>query len=275
MSKAKSAQMLRTSVRLSLQFSFLYAVLSASVFAAAYWFTHFEVKDLVLDQMRGDAETLTTIYEDDSAEALVQKVDALAQVSFESIRVFQLLDQNGEVISGNIAEPMMEILPKFLSAEDLKLPPEIDDEVIGYWMREDSIGPFRLVQGSGNQIIGEVLEALGTALVAGYLVVIVLGLVVGVRVGRLTEQRITEISSTLSLVSRGQLNARIASAGTNVDDLSRVSAEINIMLDQIKRLLESQEQISNDIAHDMRTPLQRLRQRLEAMRESGDLRSEI
>ena len=55
------------------------------------------------------------------------------------------------------------------------------------------------------------------------------------------------------------------------DDLSRVSAEINRMLDKIKRLLESQEQISNDIAHDMRTPLQRLRQRLETMRESGDL----
>lgn len=264
--------MLRTSNRLSLQFSFLYAVLSAVVFAMAYWFTQYEVRDWVLDQMIGDALTLNVIYEQDGKQALIEKIDALAAVSFENTRVFQLLDDTGRVISGNIPDPILGTPPNFILAEELNLLVPFQFEVEGYWMREDTIGPYRLVQGSGDHIVGEILEALGTALALGYLGVIVLGLFFGVRVGRLTEQRITEISTTLSRVSEGQLDARIQGLGAPNDDLSRVSVEINNMLDQVRRLLKSQEQISNDIAHDMRTPLQRLRQRLELMSQSENVR---
>lgn len=52
---------LRTSLRLSLQYSFLYAVLSALVFALAYWFTQYEVRDWVLDQMHGDADRKSVV----------------------------------------------------------------------------------------------------------------------------------------------------------------------------------------------------------------------
>jgi signal transduction histidine kinase len=262
---------LRTSIRLSLQYTFLYAVLSALVFAPAYLFTQYEVRDWVLDQMRGDANTLSEIYQSDGADALIGRVDALAEVSFENARIYQLLDTQGAVVSGNLMTGFDGPVPELLSAEDVQLNGTAHDEVDGYWMREDQIGPYRLIQGAGDQIVAEILEALGLSLVIGYLAVVILGLIVGVRVGRLTEQRITAISDTLSSVSSGNLAARVPATANARDDLSRVSIEINAMLDQIKRLLESQEQISNDIAHDMRTPLQHLRQRLEALRDSPSI----
>lgn len=267
--KAPSA--LRTSIRLSLQYSFLYAVLSALVFALAYWFTQYEVQDWVLDQMRSDAETLAEIYQNDGFDALVDRVDALAEVSFENARIFQILNAEGVEVSGNLTTRFDSPLPDFVSADDVQLTGTVHDEVEGYWMRGDDIGPYRLIQGSGDHIVAEILEALGLSLVIGYLAVVVLGLIVGVRVGRITELRITAISSTLSSVSAGDLVARVPVAGSGRDDLSRVSIGINAMLNQIGRLLESQEQISNDIAHDMRTPLQHLRQRLERLRDAPDI----
>jgi signal transduction histidine kinase len=165
-------------------------------------------------------------------------------------------------------------LPDYLPAQELPLAGEIHDEVTGYWLRADDVGPYLLIQGAGDHIVLEILEALGMALVVGYLAVVILGLIVGIRIGRITERRITAISNTLAEVSSGNLASRISTAPKARDDLSRVSTEINSMLGQIKRLLESQEQISNDIAHDMRTPLQHLRQRLEKLRDSPTIRSD-
>ena len=235
---------LRTSLRLSLQYSFLYAVLSALVFALAYWFTQYEVRDWVLDQMHGDAATLSAIHDDDGAEVLIDRVAALAEVSFENARIYQLVGPDDGVISGNLLTRFDSPPPDFLLAQDIQLTGATHDEVEGYWMREDQIGPYRLVQGSGDHIVAEILEALGLALVIGYLAVVILGLIVGVRVGRMTEQRITAISNTLSDVSSGNLAARVPTSASARDDFSRVSVEINAMLDQIRRLLESQEQIS-------------------------------
>jgi signal transduction histidine kinase len=270
--KRKGPSALRTSIRLSLQYSFLYSVLSALVFALAYWFTQYEVQDWVLDQMRSDATTLVEIFELGGDEVLVDRVDALAEVSFQNARVYQLLNAEGAIVSGNLSSAFENPLPDYLPAQELPLAGEIHDEVTGYWLRADDVGPYLLIQGAGDHIVLEILEALGMALGAGYLAVVILGLVVGVRIGRITERRIAAISNTLTEASCGNLASRIPTTRNARDDLSRVSTEINSMLDQIKRLLESQEQISNDIAHDMRTPLQHLRQRLEKLRDSPMIR---
>ncbi len=270
--KRKGPSALRTSIRLSLQYSFLYSVLSALVFALAYWFTQYEVQDWVLDQMRSDAATLVDRAVIEQIDDVFNRVDALAEVSFQNARVYQLLNAEGAIVSGNLSSTVESPLPDYLSAQELPLAGEIHDEVTGYWLRADDVGPYRLIQGAGDHIVLEILEALGMALVAGYLAVVILGLVVGVRIGRITERRIAAISNTLTEASCGNLASRIPTTRNARDDLSRVSTEINSMLDQIKRLLESQEQISNDIAHDMRTPLQHLRQRLEKLRDSPMIR---
>lgn len=268
---------LRTSVRLSLQYTFLYAVLSACVFAMAYFFTQYEVQGWARDQMRGDAKTLRAIYAEGGRADLIATINALASVSFENARLYQLRDTGsdagsdagsgagGATLAGNIVGALPAPLPDTIAADDLTLARPMDVEVDRYWMQQHAIGPYQLVQGTGNHLVAELLEALAWALVVGYILVIALGLIVGVRVGRITEARIVSISSTLDEVAAGHLAARVPTSAATHDDFARVSGDINAMLDQIARLLESQQQISNDIAHDMRTPLQRLRQRLEAM----------
>lgn len=81
-------------------------------------------------------------------------------------------------------------------------------------------------------------------------------------------RRIDAITHTCRAVVAGQFGERIPLRDSD-GQLDRLSATINEMLDRIGALLESLRQVSSDIAHDLRTPLTRLRQRLESAREKA------
>lgn len=255
----------RTSLRLSLQFAFLYSVLSAVIFAGAYWFSNYEVRDWLHDQMNSDREILLEIFEENGIDDLVKSVDVMARVNFENARIFQLLGPDGTVLAGNITQIDGEEQREYVSAENVFVIGEHEEEISGYWIIDEKFGQYTLVQGTGNHVIAEVLEALGISLVSGFILIMGIGSFAGVWVGRLTEQRIEAISTTMEEVAEGKLAARIPIDETSNDDLDRVSTSINNTLEKLENLMESQVQISNDIAHDLRTPLQRLRQRLEKM----------
>lgn len=255
----------RTSLRLSLQFAFLYSVLSAIIFVGAYWFTNYEVRDWLHDQMISDQTILFSIYDKNGINDLIKSVEVMADVNFENARIFQLVGEDGTVLAGNISQLDGSASGGYISVDRIKIDGEPSDEVSGYWIMQNSVGPYTLLQGTGDHVIAEVLEALGITLVAGFILIMALGTFAGVWVGRLTERRIESISGTMERVSAGQLSARVSLDGASNDDLSRVTNSINATLEQLENLVESQVQISNDIAHDLRTPLQRLRQRLEKM----------
>lgn len=77
--------------------------------------------------------------------------------------------------------------------------------------------------------------------------------------------RVDTISRTAEAIIGGDLSQRVPLRGTG-DDLDRLAETLNRMLDRIGELMESVRQVSNDIAHDLRTPLSRLGQRLEDAR---------
>jgi signal transduction histidine kinase len=79
------------------------------------------------------------------------------------------------------------------------------------------------------------------------------------------------VSGTLERVAEGDLEARVPLHDSDADDLARLSREINSTISQLEKMVESQNQITADIAHDLRTPMQRLRQRLEAIGQSEEL----
>ena len=261
----------RTSLRLSLQFAFLYSVLSAVIFMGAYWFTDYEVRDWLHDQMASDTEMLIEIFEENGIEDLVKSVDVLAAVNFENARILQLKGPDGAVLAGTIQQIEAPERTGYIAADRVAMDVKHDEEISGYWITENRIGGYTLLQGTGNHVIAEVLEALGITLVSGFILIMWLGTLAGLWVGRLTEQRIEAISETMKEVANGQLAARIPINTASNDDLARVSGSINATLEQLEKLVESQVQISNDIAHDLRTPLQRLRQRLERMARQDEV----
>jgi signal transduction histidine kinase len=75
-------------------------------------------------------------------------------------------------------------------------------------------------------------------------------------------RRIDSITRTAEAIIGGDIGQRIPLRGAN-DDIDRLAATLNHMLDRISALVESVRHVSSDIAHDLRTPLSRLRQTLE------------
>jgi signal transduction histidine kinase len=123
-------------------------------------------------------------------------------------------------------------------------------------------GGYRLLVGDDEERIealdGAVLRGFGWAF-AG---VVILGVAGGFALSRDVHRRLAAISGTAEAIIDGDLSRRVPVRGSR-DDLDRLAETINRMLDRISMLMESLRQVSNDVAHDLRTPLTRLRQRLE------------
>jgi signal transduction histidine kinase len=95
---------------------------------------------------------------------------------------------------------------------------------------------------------------------------------------RRTQQKIDVFVTTLEDVNRGQIGRRVPLTGSG-DDLDHVAAQINGTLAHLEKLIESVNQASSDIAHDLKKPIGRLRRKLEeALRATGsvaDFRSRV
>jgi signal transduction histidine kinase len=94
---------------------------------------------------------------------------------------------------------------------------------------------------------------------------VILALAGGLAVSRSFLSRTDEIVRTCRAIMAGNLASRIPLRGTE-DELDRLSDTINAMLDRIAALMDNLRQITNDIAHDLRTPVTHLRHRLERAR---------
>jgi methyl-accepting chemotaxis protein len=97
---------------------------------------------------------------------------------------------------------------------------------------------------------------------------LVLALLGGLIVSRSFLRRTDEITTTCRAIMAGNLTRRIPVRGTE-DELDRLSDAINAMLDRIAALMENLKQITNDVAHDLRTPVTHLRHRLERARDQA------
>jgi signal transduction histidine kinase len=124
---------------------------------------------------------------------------------------------------------------------------------------------IRLAVGDDLSRIDDVQETVLTAF--GWVAFLVAGLGIGggvlLSLGFL--RRVDAITRTAEAIIAGDLTRRIALRGSG-DDLDRLAVTLNHMLDRIGALMESLRQVSNDIAHDLRTPLSRLCQGLNAAR---------
>lgn len=121
---------------------------------------------------------------------------------------------------------------------------------------------MRLVVADNLESVEDVENVVLNAFFIALALAIVLGLGAGILFTRSMLRRVDGVTRTAEAIIGGDLSQRIALSGSG-DDFDRLSATLNTMLDRIANLLENLRQVSNDIAHDLRTPLARLRQKLE------------
>ena len=117
---------------------------------------------------------------------------------------------------------------------------------------------------------GLMLDALYTASA----LTLVLGVGGGLLISRWMLDRLGAINRTAERIMAGDLSHRIATTGSN-DEFDQLSDALNAMLEEIRRLMNGMRTVTDNIAHDLRSPLTRMKNRLEMLlREDGDLASQ-
>jgi hypothetical protein len=104
-------------------------------------------------------------------------------------------------------------------------------------------------------------------------IVIVLGLAGGLFVTRRVLRRVDAMTETTRTIMHGDLGGRLPVAGTG-DELDRLAENLNLMLERIETLMHGLKEVSDNIAHDLKTPLTRLRNRTEQALRSAENETE-
>jgi signal transduction histidine kinase len=110
-------------------------------------------------------------------------------------------------------------------------------------------------------------RVLRSAFLLGYALIIAIGTAGGIMVSRGILRRVDAASSTARAIMQGNLARRIPVTGRN-DEFERLSKSLNDMLDRIQDLMAGFKNVSDNIAHDLKTPLHRLRTRAERALQS-------
>ncbi|MGV8953659.1 MAG: sensor histidine kinase [Cypionkella sp.] len=198
-------------------------------------------------------------YGENDITDLTDSVRSHVNATQQHDKIYLLADADGRVLAGNVADTPLPAGWSTISAATLG----VSDASDNYRIHTGAIGPYRLLVGASfgetNAIGRLAYTSLAWAAALFVAIVVITGLIVAAR-GQL---RLDTIASTMQRVGRGELGARIAITGRG-DDIDALVSEVNAALDRLAALVEGMRQVSVDIAHDLKTPLNRLAITVEA-----------
>jgi signal transduction histidine kinase len=180
--------------------------------------------------------------------------------------IFYLLQApNRRVVVGNLpGMPPVDGVVDFVPQTESPEPDIQPSKLTGFGLTLPD-GSFLLVAQDASRLT-DMQHAIISAFVWAGGVTLLLAIGGGLLIGSNFLRRIDTITRTSRAIMGGDLSARIPVRGTH-DEIDQLVSSLNAMLERIQQLMDGLRQVSSDIAHDLRTPLGRLRQHLEDARE--------
>lgn len=249
-----------TSFRLALLYAALFAASVAALGGIIYVSTRAALEQRARQQVDLESRNLVAEYRLRGFERLVVVVAARARSRGREALDYSLSTVEGALIAGQriaVAE----------ASGFVDLPPREGVESASprraYYRAVRLDNGVRLVVADDLDWIDRVQEAILTAFGWGLLATLGLGLVGGLWLSSRFLARLDAMGRTAQAIVAGDMASRIALTGAD-DEFDRLGRAFNAMLDRLALLMDSLKQVSSDVAHDLRTPLTRLRHNLEA-----------
>ncbi len=211
----------------------------------------------------------------ETPERRVARIDNRLRDDPRRIRIAALFEADGHRIAGN-----MESLPTGLPPDvptDAKIV-RLDGQVRETQKVRLIVHPLPdgevLVIGRYNGEIDEIAEIVGRALALGLLPAFILAVGIGMVLSLRALNRLSDVNRRIQRIVAGDLRERLPARGSD-DPFDQLAASVNRMLGDIEALIHEIAGVGNDIAHDLRTPLTRVRVRLERGREHARTLGEL
>jgi len=254
--------------RLALSYGLL-AIGSMSVISAAFYFGTVGVLERGIEaKLLSLSKRLAAHYESRGDEELRREIQQLLVDGIEQdTEVYLFVAPDGRKLVGNIFGWTEKSAP-LDTLTDLAVMrngrPSLS-RLLPRLLPDGSI----LVVGRDLQDQREIERLVWHALLAGGAVALLLTIGGALLFRRQIEDRVGAIRRTAQEIEAGDLSRRIPISDAE-DEFARLNRDINRMLDRIEHLMDGVRHVSNAIAHDLRTPLARIRSRLEEALSSGD-----
>ena len=258
----------------SFRLIFIYTILLViSVFLIAFYLhlsASRDLKNRVDEDTIKESKMLISVYQRGGVNRLARSIAQLSQIP--NANLYALRNNKNDIIAGN-----------FNDKESLWNLKRLDDGWVSFSSirNQESINQslppkekfFRgkefILQGSYNLIIGRdvsnevyLWKRFLTNIISATFFVLILGLFGGYVLSRNILNRISAINRTSIEIMDGDLSQRLP-VGLIDDELNQLSANLNLMLDRLNKLMIGMKDVSDNIAHDLRTPLNKIRTNLE------------
>ena len=263
-------RLLRTSAfRLSLIYATLFSALSAATLGFIYWSTRDQIESQVDARLRLETDYLINLYKSGALPELLEAIQRRNQIDTYG-RFYYLSNSEAQTTLEERREDDLPIRLKSVRSHTTRSMGDVADLPPG---SPRAFDPVRVAETQlsdglkltiGHEISDEqaLLDHTFALVVGATLLTLLFSLIGGLTIGTSVLRRIDSVNRTASEIMSGDLSQRL-SVTERDDEFDEIAAKLNLMLDRIEDLMKSMQQVTNNVAHDLRSPLTRLRNRLE------------
>ncbi len=254
----------RTSTfRLSAIYLVFFAVSVAAILGYVYWNTAGLIERQTDATIRAEIQALADQYRNFGLNGVAETVRRRS--SERTAGVYILAAGGGRRIAGNLEE-----VPEHVGEDSgwIEFPIKVNiagrtQDRTARAFHTDLSGDYELVVGRDIGEMKQFGDIIRRTMISALLIALVLGLGGGFLMSRNFLNRVDAITGASRAIMAGSLSSRMPVTGTN-DELDRLAVSLNEMLEQIERLMIGLKDVSSNVAHDLKTPLTRMRARVES-----------
>ncbi|OAF10495.1 two-component sensor histidine kinase [Bradyrhizobium centrolobii] len=258
-----------TAFRLTLVYLLLFAMFAASLLAYFAWNTRRLITEEITQTVNVETTEINDIYIRRGLFGLARAIEYRALRP--GANLYLVTTPTGQAIAGNVGSlaPGVMATPGWSETAYRRIEDADDRDHRALVRVTELSNGFRLLIGRDLDERRRLFGIVAKAAQWSILIVVVLGLGGGIFVARRVLTRIDAMTGTAQRIMTGDLSERLP-VGRSGDELDRLAENLNAMLERIEALMAGLKEVSDNIAHDLKTPLTRLRNRAEeALAKSG------